>query len=199
MFRQRFLQVLLAIIASIALLIVLIRLGYNVEWSGFGGKSAKTLWDWMQLLIVPIVLAVGALLFNLATSQTERKIALDKQQEDVLQAYLDHLSDLLLKEHLRTSPEEEVRDVARVRTITILNQLDTNRKNHVFSFLREAKLITSEPRKSIITFSQTSLSGINLKQVNLSEADLSEADLRGADLSEALLIKANLREADLKG
>ena len=31
--------------------------------TGFGDK---TVWDWMELLIVPLVLAVGALLFNLS-------------------------------------------------------------------------------------------------------------------------------------
>ena len=43
-------------------------------------QPGKTLWDWMQLLIIPVVLAVAAYLFNLATSHTEHKIAEDKQR-----------------------------------------------------------------------------------------------------------------------
>lgn len=39
------------------------RQGKVWDWTGFGDKTA---WDWMQLLIVPVVLAVGALLFNLS-------------------------------------------------------------------------------------------------------------------------------------
>ena len=39
------------------------RRGRAWERTGFGDKTA---WDWMELLIVPVVLAVGALLFNLS-------------------------------------------------------------------------------------------------------------------------------------
>ena len=38
------------------------------QWTGFGpydenasGPRAKTLWDWMELLIIPVVLAGGAI------------------------------------------------------------------------------------------------------------------------------------------
>ena len=82
----RILCITFAILAGITILFCLIRLGYNVDGTGFNRhveavplgrqeQPAKTLWDWMQLLIVPIVLAFGALLFNLATSRTEQKIA----------------------------------------------------------------------------------------------------------------------------
>jgi hypothetical protein len=47
-------------------------------------QPGKSLWDWLQLLIIPLVLAAGALLFNRATTRTEQKIALDKQREDLL-------------------------------------------------------------------------------------------------------------------
>ena len=80
----------------------------------------KTLWDWLQLLIIPLALAVVALLFQLANTRTEhqiakeryeqdqancsaerykqdQKLALDKQREDLLQAYLDRMSELLLE------------------------------------------------------------------------------------------------------
>src|SRR6266852_4577985 len=43
-------------------------------------QQGKTLWDWMQLLIVPLVLAVGGLLFNLAMNSNAQKIASNNQQ-----------------------------------------------------------------------------------------------------------------------
>jgi hypothetical protein len=39
-------------------------------WTGFGDKTA---WDWMQLLIVPVVLAVVALLFNLSLNARQQE------------------------------------------------------------------------------------------------------------------------------
>lgn len=81
------------------------------------------MWDWLQLLIIPLVLALAALAFNQANTRTERQIALDKQRGDLLQAYLDRMAELLLDKGLRTSPPDaEVRNVARVQTITILTQ-----------------------------------------------------------------------------
>src|SRR6266567_783495 len=126
---------------------------YRFGWEATGFLN-KSLWDWLQLLIVPLALAVAALVFQLANTRTERQIArqryeqdqhiaLDKQREDLLQAYLDRMSELLLKESLRTSPSEEVRNVARVRTITVLTQLDARRIGYVFTFLREAGLIST--------------------------------------------------------
>jgi uncharacterized protein YjbI with pentapeptide repeats len=173
-------------------------------------QPGKTLWDWLQLLIIPLVLAVAALLFNFATTRTERQlakqryeqdqqIALDKQREDLLQAYLDRMSELLLKEQLRSSAvDAEVRNVARVRTITLLFQLDARRIGYVFAFLREAGLMSTTPNDSIVSLKHAHLEKINFSQANLSEADLSQANLNEANLSEADLSQANLRYANLR-
>src|SRR5437588_6410007 len=120
-------------------LLVVIALAYifNVNVPGLRGK---TLWDWLQLLIIPTVLAIGGYIFNLTLSrneqkstqlrdQTEREIAADNQREAALQAYLDSMSELLLHENLRNSgAEDEVRKIARVRTLTVLPRLDPKRK-----------------------------------------------------------------------
>ncbi|WP_201393746.1 pentapeptide repeat-containing protein [Ktedonobacter sp. SOSP1-85] len=177
-------------------------------------QTPKSLWEWMQLLIVPLVLAIGGFLLNRTASKTEQektekryqndhKIAKDKQRADLLQTYLDHMSDLLLKENLRMSqPDSEVRNVARIRTITVLGQLDTPRVNHVLSFLREAKLVTAQQGESVVSFSGADMRGIDLKggcayEIDLSGANLSQADLSGANLSQAGLSQANLSQADL--
>jgi fumarate reductase subunit C len=65
----------------LVVIIVLIVVGYSFDWTGF---LRKTLWDWLQLLNIPLVLAVIALLFNLANSRTERQIAPDNQRETAL-------------------------------------------------------------------------------------------------------------------
>src|SRR5215469_10956875 len=191
-------------------LIGLIFAGYwfNWGWTGFTEhiglrvqqyQPTKTLWDWLQLLLIPLVLAVAALLFNRATSRTEQEIALDKQREDLLQASIDRMSELLLEKKLATSPSEEARNVARVRTITLLFQLDARRIGYVFAFLREAGLMSAYSDRSIVSLRQANLNKIDLSQANLSEANLSEANLSEANLSEANLSQANLGKADLFG
>src|SRR5712692_11090556 len=113
-----------AIILIVALIIVEIRL--------FGtGFARKTLWDWLQLLIIPSVLTFGVWWLTrlqqqhdqkLAEkrAQTEREISLDNQHEAALQAYIDNMSALLEKD-LRDPVElDKVRKIARVRTLTVL-------------------------------------------------------------------------------
>src|SRR5689334_14997912 len=105
------------------------------------GFETKTLWDWMQLLIIPLFLTSGALLLNSSERNNERELATDHQQEAALQAYLDRMADMLLKDNLTSSSNTEVRKVARIRTLTVLQGLDVKRKATLLRFLYEAELI----------------------------------------------------------
>jgi len=201
-------------------LIVVIPKGYSVSWTGFGSFTKpdsnfvppKMLWDWMQLFIIPILLAGVVFLLNRSERKNEREIAEDRQREMALQSYLDRMTDLLLKEKLQSTENEETRDVARIRTLTVLRGLDGKRKGLVLLFLYEAGLIIGKPKnhtneKSTIevTASQIpkpdypiiSLRGADLTKANLFEANLFGADLSGADLSGADLTKADLSETKL--
>jgi Pentapeptide repeats (8 copies) len=189
----------LLLLALLTMIVMVYVFNVNVP-----GLSGKTLWDWLQLLIIPLGLAVVALLFNLATTQKDENIALDKQREDLLQIYLDRMSELLLKEHLgELTPEgkpnpkykklvyqQEVRNLARTRTKVALIRLDSHRKGIVLKFLYESHFIEKDPR--IVDISRAELDGAYLRLFNLSEANLSGANLSGTNLS-----GANLSGADL--
>lgn len=96
--------------------VIVIILGYRLQWS-WTGVSAKTLWDWLQLLFVPIILAIGGFWLNQIQksreestakqrTEDEQKIATDNQREAALQAYIGNMSELLLKECLdQLTPE----------------------------------------------------------------------------------------------
>src|SRR5437763_6861323 len=77
-------------------------------------QPAKTLWDVLQLLIVPLILAIGGFWLNRiqtdrdknaeeAQKQRERESREDNQRETALQTYIDRMSELLLKNNLRNS------------------------------------------------------------------------------------------------
>src|SRR3954464_12751512 len=98
------------------------------EWLGFRGK---TLWDWLQLLIVPAILI--AVTFAWSATQTrsdnkreDRRIAADRvaadeaRQDLTLQGYHDQMSRLMLDEKLLTSTSSAVRSVARTITLATL-------------------------------------------------------------------------------
>src|SRR5215218_2210834 len=92
----------LGIVAALVVLYVVIRFGYPASWTGFGQtevkegvQPSKTLWDWLQLLIIPVVLAGVGLWFNRQQREQELQTADRRAQEEALQAYLDQMSDML--------------------------------------------------------------------------------------------------------
>ncbi len=204
--------------------IILIIPGYLLHWTWTGFD--KTLWDWIQLLIIPVALAMGALLLNRSDQKREQEMAIDNQRETLLQSYLDRLSELLLEKNLRASqPDEEVRNVARARTLTVLSRLDAVRRRSVLDFLLDSGLI------SIIDMDYADFSGItadsyqsppyinlklakvkfryahlthfelenvNLKRTNFSWAKLSHIKAPHANLQSANLSHTHLSHLDLR-
>ena len=239
-------------IAATVFVIVVI-CGYIFGWK-WTGLPNRTLWDWLRLLIVPAVLAIGGYLFtrseNKRTRQsdekqrdldrdiadqrtekdrkiaqerteTDRVIADQRRQDEMLQAYLEGMSQLLTaKEPSLDSahPGDSLSTVARARTLTVLSRVAGRRKRSVLEFLYEAKLI-NKPNQVIelgsrdFEFNTADLSGADLRGAflryaclgglttgaNLAGADLRGADLTGADLRNAILRGADLSDAILSG
>lgn len=186
------------LVVAIILVVVigLIIVGYRFDWTGFNGnnKSGKALWDWLQLLFIPTVLTLGAvwitarqnhdLQFAKGQRQAECELAEDKYREDTLQNYIDKMSELFLHEDLLGSdPKKEVREIARVRTLTVLRRLDGVRKGNVLLFLHESGLVVNNKR--IIDLSGAELVGANLKDATgilIEELEMETKSLKGATM-----------------
>jgi hypothetical protein len=220
----------LALLATVMVIVATGFLGYWRSWQ-------RPFWDWLELLVIPVVLGAAALWFtnqqnrkaeqertrrelerDLVLAQREREhdreLAVEQVREEALQQYLDRMQELILDKGLRRSQKDaEIRDVARARTLSVLRNLDGNRKGHVVRFLHEAELVVGviideagerqDLIEPIIDLRGADLTGVTLIGViligtNLSDADLRGADLRGADLSDAELRGADLRGADLR-
>jgi uncharacterized protein YjbI with pentapeptide repeats len=189
------------------------------RWTGFRGKTA---WDWMQLLIVPLVLTFLGLSFTAAQqvianlqqdirqqqiedqrAEAERELAEQRAQDEALQAYLDLMKELLLEHDLRDSgPDSSARAVANVQTLLILERVDPARKRSVLRLLTDSRLIDADA--PVMDLDDASLdgadvSGMDLSGTDLSGANLSDAYLSNADLSDANLSGAYLSGADLGG
>jgi uncharacterized protein YjbI with pentapeptide repeats len=173
-----------------------------VEW------PAKTLWDWLQLLGIPVVLATLAFLLNDAQSSRELqredqraarqlRTAADAERENTLRTYLAQMSDLMLDRGLlRSNPGAEVRKVARTATLTAVRRLDGARRGLVVQFLAEARLLRRETgHTAAVNVASADLLNAYVRGANLSSADLRRANLRGADLRDALLSGADFRRA----
>ena len=178
----------------------LISEGYDQSWTGFSswtnaeGKTTdpKKLWDWMNLLIVPLFLALGVWFLDGSRKRSERRIQLDQQYQKTLNDYLSFMTELLLKNKLLEKDCMPVtRSIARTQTLFALRALDGNRKAKLLQFLYESGLILNNP---IIQ-----LTGADFRSANLENAVLRGAEIRGAYFQGADFRKANLDEGDFRG
>jgi len=178
----------------------------------------------MDLLIIPIVLAIGAWWLNKSERENEQEIAKKNREDDkeiarqnreqdreianerrnqaTLEAYFDRMTELLLKEGLLESQKDaEVQSIARSRTLAVLRSLDGKRKGQVVQFLYGSGLIGP---KHVVWLDGADLRGADLIEVklintNLSGVNLRRANLQGALLCKSWLVEADLRKASLKG
>ena len=203
-------------------------------WTGFnttryplysGYLPAKNLWDWLQLLIIPIILALGAAILGRAQQNRELRarnfdrqqaeiarenewaLEQDRQEQLILEKYYDRMAALLLDKELAASDESDtiLRSLARALTLSTLSVVNPHRRALVLRFLYDATLIYAP--QPVVDLEGANLSGIeldhtDLKRASLTRTDLREARLKGAnlrqaDLSGATLIEAQLHEADL--
>jgi hypothetical protein len=180
------------------------------DWLGVRGK---TLWDWLQLLIVPAILIGVTFVWGYSQTRSDnkredRRTAADNKREDrritadrvaaekahqdaTLQAYFTQMSGLMLDKKLLTSKEgDAVRAVARTVTLAALRRLNGERKGEAVLFLTEARLLDAKSRR-------VNLNGADLMGANLTDSYLEGVDLEGTDLTDANLRDAILRDANL--
>jgi uncharacterized protein YjbI with pentapeptide repeats len=179
-----------------------------------------TLWQWLDLLIIPAVLAVGGYLFTRSENRAARFVAQQRAQDEALQAYLDQMSQMLSDRDRplrRARPGDDLSTVARAQTLTVLLKLDGARKGSLLRFLYESGLLNKD--SPVFELHGADLSGADLSRTALGDAtlppslfspdptphrgttfamlDLSGANLSGANLNHANLSRTILRAANL--
>src|SRR5215208_5126605 len=131
-------------------------------------------------VIASITAAVGLLNLRLTRKNLEQQRELEAQraQGTALQAYYEQIGNLLTEYDLRNTQREEIKELARGQTLTVLQAVDGNGKVNLLTFLHGAGLIgTGNPA--------VALTGADLQGVILFGANLQGANLQGADLREA--------------
>jgi hypothetical protein len=156
----------------------------------------KTLWDWLDLLIVPVVLAIGGYLFARSENRAAQAATEQQAQGAALQAYFDTLHELLLDRDLRNSERDtEVRTVARMHTLAVLRRIWPDRKRSVLEFLYYSELIWKEERRHV----EPGLIEEKPPIISLARADLNNANLAGMLLARVNFNGTHLRDANLRG
>jgi uncharacterized protein YjbI with pentapeptide repeats len=177
-------------------------LGISEErWTKADGEEIrppKTVWDFLQLLIVPAVLILLGFAFSAyqAARDDEREDERAKQaatlaravrMDETLQDYLTQMGGLILDEQLGRNREagDGVRDVAQTLTLTVLRRLNGSRKGEVVRFLADANLV-NDPEPTI-ALRDADLRGAELRGASLPDVVFDAADLRGARFDDSVL------------
>ncbi len=213
-------------ILVILVLIYLIWQGYKQAWTGFnttpeytGYSAGKYLWDWLEILIVPLALTLIGIYFNARQKKAEIESTIEaenkkraenkiKGQENELSQYFDKMNGLMLRDGLsKESASPEVKSIARSITVEVLRKLDIEHIPTVIKYLYENRLIDKENTKvdlsgirfDKIDLSKRNFSGINLSGVIIYVSNFSQTDFSNSNLSGARLSQCNLRDSKFSG
>jgi hypothetical protein len=127
-------------------------------------------------VVAAITATVGLLNLRLTRRNLEQQEALEaeRRQDTALQAYYEQIGKLITDEDLLNTERKEIRELARGQTLTVLQQIDGERKRSLLTFLHEAGLIGAEnPAVTLI--------GADFRGAKLYDG----ADFRGANLQGA--------------
>lgn len=177
------------------------------------GVQNKTSWDWMDLIIAPLLIAFIVGIIEISNSYRERRLAsrinnsqenLSKQikYQDTLEKYLEKMTDLMVEHQLLKTNKPEILSVAQGWTFTALTGLDSPSKKFVLRFLYESKLIgypnvEKKCTTRIIKLNRADLKNIDIADLGWQCVNLQGADLRNADLNDTNLDNSDLSYADL--
>lgn len=209
-------------ILAILILAYLIWQGYKQNWTGFnitpnysGYRPGKYLWDWLEIIIVPLVLTLIGVYFNARqkkveienATETEKRRTIQnqiKEQESELSRYFEKINDLILRDGLaKESASLEVKSIARSMTTEIFQRISIEYAPKVINYLYENHLIGKENCKvnlsgvalARIDLSERNLNNVNLSGIKIYAGNLSGTDFSNSNLSDAVLFECNLRNS----
>ncbi|MCA2641355.1 MULTISPECIES: pentapeptide repeat-containing protein [unclassified Microcystis] len=194
----------------------------NFKWSGFQKKS---FWDWLQLLIVPLILAFGAVYLN-SVSET---IAKDGEQQELLKDYFSKMQTLIVetkkskdsqpkivetKKSVETTKSKDSQPnpdgapllpefipIAEALTFAVLDQLDGKRKGKVITYLADSKLITANIKdkdpKPVIDLKNANLKKIKIDNLDMNGQLIDKDTIQGVIIRGADMTNANLEKVYL--
>ncbi len=188
--------------------------------AAIGAVFSSSILDCLKALATPLTALLITPFVTGKLEQQKRKDTEERNRQEALKDYLKQMTQLLVNKNLSQQPSRSAEvKAARALTLSVLRELDLERRRHLIDFLQEAELIQykcSEDPPALLkgaNLTELDLSEANLVNAHLSNADLSNAKLNGAylnhadltdadlsyvDLSNATLTKANLRNANLR-
>ena len=164
--------------ALLLLLVIILLVAFGIRAILQENRSLALL-NWLNLLLIPILLVAAALWLTNSWRRTQLDIARIRDERAMIEGYFDRLTDLLLNKNLRqANPDDEAARAARAHTLTTLRNLAPEDRGQVVRFLYESALLdAAEP---IVDLQAADLSGMTLSQVQMPAVNLRSVHLAGA-------------------
>lgn len=183
------------------------------SWTGF---KDKTLWDWLSLLFVPAVLALGAIVIEDRLRAQQIEIEATRMRAEVTEKFVDKVAELVIHSNLKGDQQDTkvaaVKAVAQARTNLVLEQLDLVGRLRLVYFLLDIALVQKGPGCKIRGFEERKDRVVSLVGVDLAtdpgpngrfeshdDRYLGKSDDTWAELSRKCLNGADLKESNLQG
>lgn len=218
----RFIIFIIILIACCVLFIWAVNPDAAPAWTGFGkyneitdGHRAKTLWEWLDLLLIPFCVGILAWSFKEAEKEKSSKSEEERSQNETLDSFVNTMTELITKHNLANQNSTlETRIIARTRINLAFSNLNGARKGQVLQFLFESGLIDYSPKINIlggnmknaildgIVLSKSEIKGVyfnnaTIKETNLNAANFTSCDFTKADLSNSLVTNTNFSYTNL--
>jgi len=212
-------QYLILLLILIPLIIILFQryiLGWReiANWTGIksiiinpSGENTfeyKTLWDWMELVLSPLIIALIAFWFNARDNYLKQERNIDEQRELALQSYLEKVTSEFLTSGDLIEPEKNL--FIKTKTLSTLRVLDGIRKGYLIKFLYESSLIRDRDSNEIlynadlteIVLNHAQLFEINLSNTLLVRSNFEDTFLRATNFSDSDCFRANFKISNLR-
>lgn len=177
-------------------------------WTGFGESAkdpkvepAKTLFDWLKLLIIPLSLGLLGWLYKEAEKSKAKRSEEERSRNETINSFFNVITDLLQNHNLGNNPSVQTRAMVKTRINMTLSQLDEARKGQVLQFLYESDLIDTTPKIRLLgaSFNDSVLDQIVLGGSEIRGAYFKNASIKNANLNGIILNSCNLEKANLSG
>lgn len=198
------LAIALSVLAAVVIFVLLRQLDFGPFNEQTQTARAPTVWDILELLVIPVFVAAGTWFLDRRerkreSDEQERKqnAEKDRLQREEMEAFIDRIENLLINHPMHiVEKDHSIRSSAQARLRNILQGLDETQKRILFRFLMDASLIRiqgDDDRKVGL------LSKIDLSKAELTGMALDLVDLSNSDLTEAVFSYASLRDGRLSG
>ncbi len=178
------------------------------KWTGFGERSkdsniepAKTLFDWLKIVILPLSLALLGWIYKESEKAKENLKEIEKNKKDTYQTFIDKISGLIKDHNLSENPSSDTRALAFNYLNNALSELDNLMKGQLVQFLYQCNLIDINPKLRLIgaNFNPTNMDGIILTSAEVRGAYFSDSSIKNAKLSNACFNSCDFNNTDFTG